>query len=69
MVLTNQIVIATIPASRRHFEEALEMLPRADRDWLVGVMTRRADMPHWEEAFQPQEEHVKTVIRPGSHRE
>jgi hypothetical protein len=39
------------------------MLCRADRDWLAGLITRRLELPQWEEALQPQQEQVKTVIR------
>jgi hypothetical protein len=63
LVLTNQIIIATMTAHRRHFQEAMEMLCRADRDWLAGLITRRLELPQWEEALQPQQEQVKTVIR------
>lgn len=64
LVLTNQIVIATITANRRHFQEAIQILAQADRDWLSAVITRRLDPGDWEQAFhQSQGKDVKTVIR------
>lgn len=63
LVLANQIVIATMTANRRHFQEAIELLSQADHDWLSAMITRRLDLPQWEEAFASPREHVKTVIR------
>lgn len=63
LVLANQIVIATITANRRHFEEAIKMLDKADHDWLSGLITRRLEMDQWREAFESPKEHVKTIIQ------
>lgn len=64
LVLTNQVVIATITGNRRHFEEAIQTLVQADHDWLSAMITRRLDLEDWEQAFhQSPEEHVKTVLR------
>jgi glucose 1-dehydrogenase len=63
LVLTNQIVVATITANRRHFEEAIELLAQADHDWLSAMTTLVSDLADWQEAFQSPQEHVKTVIQ------
>ncbi|HEY9242289.1 MAG TPA: theronine dehydrogenase, partial [Streptosporangiaceae bacterium] len=62
LVLTNQLVIATMTANRRHFEEAIQSLTRADHDWLAAMITRRLALADWQDAFDSPEEQVKTVI-------
>jgi hypothetical protein len=47
LVLATQIVIATMTANRRHFQEAIEMLSPADHGWRFAMITRRLDLPQW----------------------
>jgi hypothetical protein len=49
-------------ANRRHFEEAIQSLTRADHDWLAAMITRRLALAGWQDAFDSPEEQVKTVI-------
>ena len=46
---------------RRHFEEAMRVLGRSERDWLASMITGRVALSKWQEAFQSPNDQVKTV--------
>src|SRR5580658_6102282 len=41
MVLDNDVVFGSVNANRRHYEDAVAALERADREWLSRLITRR----------------------------
>ncbi len=62
LVLENDVVFGTVNANRRHYEEAVGALARADSAWLERLITRRAPLERWREAIDRGPEDVKTVI-------
>ena len=61
-VLENLVVLGSVNANRRHYEQAAEALARADRGWLGGLVTRRVPLDEWESAFTHQPDDVKTIL-------
>lgn len=62
LVLENDVVFGTVNANRRHYEQAVEALARADRGWLERLITRRVPLEAWREAVYRGPDDVKTVI-------
>jgi threonine dehydrogenase-like Zn-dependent dehydrogenase len=62
LVLENNVIVGSVNANRRHYEAAVEVLRRADIEWLKSVITRRVPLEHWAEALQRRPHDVKTVI-------
>ena len=47
MVLGNSLVFGTVSAARRHYEQAVGALARADPAWLGGLISRRVPLSGW----------------------
>jgi threonine dehydrogenase-like Zn-dependent dehydrogenase len=62
MVLENRVVFGSVNANLRHYHAAADALGRADRTWLEAVMTRKAFLDNWQEAYQKRPGDVKTVL-------
>jgi threonine dehydrogenase-like Zn-dependent dehydrogenase len=61
-VLRNDVLFGSVNANRRHYELAAEALSRADRSWLLRLITRRVPLDRWADAFQRREDDVKVVL-------
>ena len=62
MVLRNQVLVGTVNAGRRHWEQAAEALATADPGWLGGLITRRVPLTSWTEALDRQPEDIKVMV-------
>jgi len=62
MVLTNETVIGSVNAARKHYEMAADALAAADHDWLARLVTRRVPMADWPTALDKERDDVKVVI-------
>jgi len=62
LVLNNAVVFGTVNANRRHYEDALVALARAERSWREALITRRVPLAHWAEAFAPRPDDIKVVV-------
>jgi glucose 1-dehydrogenase len=62
MKLRNQVLVGTVNAGRRHWEQAAEALPAADPGWLGRLITRRVPLTSWTEALDRQPEDIKVVV-------
>jgi threonine dehydrogenase-like Zn-dependent dehydrogenase len=62
IVLDNDVVFGSVNANRRHYEQALQALARADRAWLAALITRRVPLARWREAFERQPTDVKVLL-------
>lgn len=62
LVLENDVVFGTVNANRRHYEAAVRALAQADPAWLERLITRRAPLERWRDAFDRGPEDVKAVI-------
>jgi threonine dehydrogenase-like Zn-dependent dehydrogenase len=66
LVLENDVVLGSVNANRRHFQDAAQALARADREWLEGLITRRVALDRWAEALDRRPSDIKTVIEFGT---
>jgi len=62
LVLENQLVLGSVNANRRHYQRAVDALSRANRSWLLRIISRRVPMERWREAFEKRPRDVKVVI-------
>lgn len=62
IVLENDVVVGSVNANLRHYQQAAEVLARADKDWLQGVITRRVPLGDVASAFTASDDDVKVVI-------
>ena len=49
-------------AARRHYEQAVEALARADPAWLGGLISRRVPLSSWPEGLAREPGDVKVVV-------
>jgi threonine dehydrogenase-like Zn-dependent dehydrogenase len=61
MALENDTVFGSVNANRRHYRAAAEALAKADANWLGRLITRRAPLDKWRDAFNPQPNDIKVV--------
>jgi threonine dehydrogenase-like Zn-dependent dehydrogenase len=62
MVLSNESVVGSVNANRRHYEAAAAALAAAHRDWLDRVVSRRVPLDRWQQALDRQPDDVKVVV-------
>ena len=65
MVLTNATVFGTVNANRGHYASAVEALERADRGWLMRMISRRVDVERYRDAFEKRHGDIKVVLTFG----
>ncbi len=63
VVLRNNVVVGSVNANKRHWYKAGQVLARADRAWLAGLVTRREPPEEFMRALQRQPDDVKVVIQ------
>jgi threonine dehydrogenase-like Zn-dependent dehydrogenase len=62
MVLENDAVIGSVNASRGHYEQAAQVLARADHGWLERLITRRLPLDGCAAAFEKGGDDIKAVV-------
>jgi threonine dehydrogenase-like Zn-dependent dehydrogenase len=62
MVLENDAVFGTVNANRKHYDDAVDALKRADKSWLARLITRRVTVEQWTQALDPQPDDIKVVV-------
>jgi threonine dehydrogenase-like Zn-dependent dehydrogenase len=62
MVLDNDTVFGTVNANRKHYEDAVAILQRADQAWLGRLITRRVPVEQWTQSLEPQPGDIKVVV-------
>lgn len=62
MVLANTVLFGSVNAARRHYEQAAEVLARADRDWLTRLVSRKVPLANYREALERRDDDVKVAI-------
>ncbi len=63
MVLSNEAVVGSVNANRRHYEAAAEALAAAERSWLSKLVTRQVPLASWQDALDRKPDDVKVVIQ------
>lgn len=65
LVLENHAILGVVNANRRHFEDARRALAAAPRGWLARLLTRRAPLDAWADAFIDEgDDYVKAIVVP-----
>ncbi|MDN5795060.1 MAG: glucose 1-dehydrogenase [Intrasporangium sp.] len=62
LVLENDVVLGSVNANLRHYQQGADALAKADLGWLDRLVTRRVPLERFREAFTPQAGDVKVVI-------
>jgi threonine dehydrogenase-like Zn-dependent dehydrogenase len=62
LVLDNDAVFGSVNANRRHYQDAVAALQRADRKWLSRLITRRVPAEQWTRALDPEPDDIKVVV-------
>ena len=62
MVLDNDTVFGSVNANRRHYEDAVAALERADPTWLARLITRRVPVEQWTQSLVSQPDDIKVVV-------
>ena len=63
LVLSNEVIIGSVNANRRHYQQAADALARADRDWLARLITRRVPPERFQDALERKPDDVKVVVQ------
>ena len=62
MVLENDVVFGSVNANRRHYDLAVDVLSRAEPEWLARLISRSVPAEQWPEAFSRQPDDVKVIL-------
>jgi threonine dehydrogenase-like Zn-dependent dehydrogenase len=62
LVLANDVIVGSVNANKRHYQQAAEVLDKADRDWLERVITRRVPLDRFQEALERRPDDVKVAV-------
>jgi len=62
MVLNNDTVFGSVNANRRHYEDAVATLQRADKNWVARLITRRVPAKRWTQSLAQHPDDIKVVI-------
>jgi threonine dehydrogenase-like Zn-dependent dehydrogenase len=62
-VLRNNVVVGSVNANKRHWFKAGEVLARADRKWLAGLITRTEKPENFKRALERERDDIKVVIQ------
>jgi len=62
LVLSNQAIVGSVNANRRHYEAAATALARADHGWLQRVVSRTVPLADFSAALAREPADVKVVI-------
>lgn len=65
IVLTNATVFGTVNANRGHYASAVAAIEKADRDWLMRMISRRVDVENYRDAFEKRQGDIKVVLTFG----
>jgi threonine dehydrogenase-like Zn-dependent dehydrogenase len=63
VVLSNNVVVGSVNANKRHWYKAGQVLARADRAWLGCLVTRRVPPEDFMSALHRQPDDIKVVVQ------
>ncbi|HTX62490.1 MAG TPA: glucose 1-dehydrogenase [Acidimicrobiales bacterium] len=63
MVLSNESVVGSVNANRRHYEAGAAALAAADRGWLGRLVSRTVPLEQWQQALDRTPDDVKVVVQ------
>jgi glucose 1-dehydrogenase len=62
LVLKNAVLLGTVSAARRNYEQAVDALLKADPEWLAGLISRSVPLSTWPDALDRQPGDVKVTV-------
>lgn len=62
LVLDNDVVVGSVNANLRHYQQAVRSLSDADQGWLADLITRRVPLDDWTQALERTPDDVKPVV-------
>jgi threonine dehydrogenase-like Zn-dependent dehydrogenase len=62
LVLSNDVIVGSVNANRRHYQQAADALAAADRHWLGRLITRKVPPERFQEALERQPDDVKATV-------
>ncbi|WP_067455018.1 glucose 1-dehydrogenase [Actinomadura macra] len=62
LVLENIVMFGTVNAGRRNFEQAADVLAKADPGWLDRLITRRVPLEGFTDGLHKDEDDIKVVV-------
>jgi threonine dehydrogenase-like Zn-dependent dehydrogenase len=62
LVLSNDVIVGSVNANRRHYQQAADALASADHDWLSHLLTRNVPPDRFQEALERTPDDVKVTI-------
>jgi glucose 1-dehydrogenase len=62
MVLENDTVFGSVNANRKHYEDAVAALQRADKHWLSRLITRRVPLEQWTQSLEREPDDIKVIV-------
>ena len=63
LVMTNSVVVGTVNATYRHYEQGAAALAAADPGWLDRLLTRRVRYTQWTTSLTKTPADIKVVVR------
>jgi threonine dehydrogenase-like Zn-dependent dehydrogenase len=63
LVLSNNVIVGSVNANRRHYQQAATALANADKDWLGRLVTRRVPLDRFEEALERGPHDIKVIVQ------
>jgi threonine dehydrogenase-like Zn-dependent dehydrogenase len=62
LMLDNDVVLGSVNANLRHYNQAVQALAGADRNWLGALISRRIPLGDWTTVFETGPDEVKVVV-------
>jgi ABC-type sugar transport system ATPase subunit len=62
VVLGNTVIFGTVSSARRHYQQSLDALVKADPQWLARLISRRVPLSSWSDALAKGPDEVKVVV-------
>ncbi|MER7078246.1 Threonine dehydrogenase [Saccharopolyspora kobensis] len=62
LMLDNDVIVSSVNANLRHYDQAVRALAAADRSWLESLISRRIPLRNWTDVFDTGPDDVKVVV-------
>ncbi|MCI2419726.1 glucose 1-dehydrogenase [Saccharopolyspora sp. K220] len=62
LMLDNDVVVSSVNANLRHYNQAVQALGGADRSWLESLISRRIPLCDWTDVFDTGPDELKVVV-------
>jgi glucose 1-dehydrogenase len=62
LVLSNDVIVGSVNANRRHYQQAADALAQADKEWLSRLLTRGVPPEEFQQALRRTPNDVKVTV-------